>query len=290
MSGEQMGYSPKEAFFKTPDLAIIRPTLVNPGSSSAVSVTIDDITRALVKSARNISMISASMRSRFAQLGLDMDPEAVPEFIKQLLTEGATADFQLYNHSLRPVQLSEGTRLLRLFYEPADAILAGKELSQAIGEGKIQLGGARGKDWEWAYDDLGKRMGVFIRINDRRLWIPPGEDVISINSEGSDYRKEIDSILKPLPVLEDDRKALWIGETAVSIALGASVEGVLDSRILRDLDNPSLDFVGTQTNSFLIDSKTKWPVRLEVRSSTNPKRIPRFARFHFLQNGHNLPV
>jgi hypothetical protein len=287
MSGEHLGHNLQEAFFKTPDLAIVRPALVNPGSSTAVSVVIDDKTRVLVKSARNLDMISASMRSRYAQLGLDMDSEEAPEFIKQLLLQGATADFQLYNHSLRPVQLSEDTRLLRLFYEPADAILAGKELSQAIGDGRIQLGGARGKDWEWAYDDLGKRVGVFIRISGRRLWIPPGEDVISISSEGPDYRSEIDGILKPLPVLEDDKKVFWIGETAVSIALGVSIEGVLDSRILRDLDNPSLDFVGTQTNSFLIDSGTKWPVRVEVKSLTDPRKIPNFARFHFLQNGHS---
>jgi hypothetical protein len=284
MSGERPTRSPIETFFKTPDLAIVRPTLVNPRSSSAVSVVIDDKTRTLVKGARNTDMIRASMRSRFAQLGLDMNLEEVPEFTRQLLNPGTTADFQLYNHSLRPIQLSEGTRLLRLFYEPEDAILTGKKLRRAIGDGKIQLGGARGKDWDWACDDLGKIMGVFIRIKKRRLWIPPEEDTISINSEDPDYRSEIDRILEPLP--EDGRNVLWIGETAIKIALGESIEGVLDSRVLRDLNNPSLDSVGTQTNSFLIDSGTKWPVRVEVRSLTDPQKIPNYAEFHFLQNGH----
>jgi hypothetical protein len=42
MFSERSIRSPIETFFKTPDLAIVRPTLVNPRSSSAVSVVIDE--------------------------------------------------------------------------------------------------------------------------------------------------------------------------------------------------------------------------------------------------------
>lgn len=286
MSRELPSVSPKEAFFKTPDLITVGSTIIYPGIASTLSVLADDQTREKVNEVIDKNRLKVSIRSRYAQLGLDMQPEAIAAFIGQLPGSGV-ARLQLHNHSLRPIQLPEDTRLLRLFHEPADAILTDAKLSQAIGSGKIKLSGARGKDWEWAYDDLGTRMGVFIRIinSNSRRWISSGEEIINIGSEDMDYRAQIDRILEPLP--EDGRQALWIGETAIKITLGNSIEGVLDTRVLRDVNYLSLDSIeGTQINSLLIDSGTQWPVRVEVISSTDSNLIPNYVRFHFIQNGH----
>jgi hypothetical protein len=277
--------SPKETFFKTPDLVTVGSSIIYPGSSSTIRVLVDSQTRSSVKNAINKDRVRVSIRSRFAQLGLDMHPQKIPAFAQQLAAADATVDFQLHNHALRPIHVPGDTQLLRLFYDPIEAVLTRNELAQAIGAGEIQLGGARGTDWEWAYDDLGKRMGVFVRISNSnsRRWIPPGEEVVSISSGDQDYRSKIDSILEPLP--EDGRRALWVGETAIKITLGRSIEGILDTRVIHSIDNPSLDSIGMQTNSLLIDSGTKWPVRVEVVSSTDPNLIPNYVRFHFVRNG-----
>jgi hypothetical protein len=296
MSGELVSNHPKEEFFKTPDLVIAKPAIIYPGKSALVSVAIDDQTCTDVKKVLDKTKVNIAMRSRYAQLGLDIHPREVSGFVSRLMHPEPIIPLRIHNHALRPIQLGEATRLMRLFYNPEDALLTGGELRKAIGKGKIRLGRGRGTTWEWATDDAGEITGVLLLTKGQRRWIPKGEDVIEMDPEDQNYRATIDGLLKPLPedesdpLFKDGQEVLWIDETKGKITLDSTIEGVLKTDIFRLVGSSRKRFStvpgGIQTNSRLVDSATTWPVRFEIKGLMGATSQAYCVEIQFYQNGH----
>ncbi|OGH17553.1 MAG: hypothetical protein A3C22_02895 [Candidatus Levybacteria bacterium RIFCSPHIGHO2_02_FULL_37_10] len=251
------------------------------------------------------SGIYVSVRSRYAQIGLDIGDKAVGE-IKQWLYNnshlGEEGNFPnkimpvitVENHGFRPVALGEGTRLFRFIKENFKSYLEDDKLVQAVKSGLIKIQGDRLGDWTYSYGEvaghkLPRPTGIFIRINtENRRWIPPHPDnePICIPDSGEGYRKIIDSLLKPIPE-EKIRKILWIGET-IKVTLDPSIDAILDTAAIRGIktDKDILDenTWGVQLNSRVIDGgRTDWQIRTEIISQTSLDRIPNFAHLRFIK-------
>ena len=236
------------------------------------------------------------MRSRFAQLGLDIHPREVSGFVNRLMNPESIVPLRIHNHALRPIQLAQETRLMRLFYNPEDALLTGDKLRQAIGKGKIKLGRGRKTTWQWATNDEGEPTGVLLLTKGQRRWIPRGEDVIEMDPEDQNYRATIDGLLKRLPedesdpLFKDGQEVLWIDETKAKITLDHTIEGVLKTDIFRLVSSGRKGFStvpgGIQTNSRLVDSATTWPVRFEIKGLMGATPQVYCVEIQFYQNGH----
>lgn len=279
--------NPKEGFMKTPDLAILSDALVIPGVPIPVELGIDPKTLALVKQIRNPQYINASFRSRYAQGGVDSHRKYIGQLIDQLLRGNSQADLLIHNHSQRPIALSAGTPLLRLFYDSPEAILRNIDLRRAIGQGRIFLRGQRGEDWEWASNEVGDLTGVFLRMDgDNRTWIRPHptNEPFEIDAFAPGFRERIDALHSP--VEEVDQDMWWLAQSAISVRLASSIEGILDTRVLHATQDRVLEPAGIQTNSLIMDGGyQEHHIRFEVIGPTTVDRRGNWARVHFLENG-----
>lgn len=245
--------------------------------------------------------LHGSVRSRWAQLGVDLEEEVGPKIAKALVTwagpkDKATSPFfgeaVLHNRAARSIHIPKGARIFRLYYDMKEAALFGKDLLHAFTSGNIKIEGEFGKDWVWAYGGEGSRednniVGMHVRIDSRgRRWIPPDGDNIPVTVDDSipDYRTKIDEVLAPIPRTQET--ILWVGQTN-KITLN-SVEVVLDRETRSNIDASARRLTrGYQINSRLIDDgRTNWPVRVEILSPTTRSAISNFVTFHFRRNLH----
>lgn len=254
--------------------------------------------------------IYPSVRSRYAQLGLNIDNEFVSQVGRWLRNnphldkEGRfpntiTPFITVENRGSRPVALDAGTHLFRLFSEDYRAYLRGDELVETVKFGLIKIQGERLGDWAYSYGQtaeskLPRPTGIFIRVNaENRKWIPPNsnDEPVRISDSEEHYRKTIDSLLQPIPK-EQTKQILWIGET-LRVTLDSSIDAILDTAAIRGI-NSDMDILdqntwGTQLNSRIIDGgKTDWQIRTEIISPTSPDKISNFVHLRFIKkpDGH----
>ena len=299
---ERLSYNTEGKFWKGPDVVTSKDVLLNRHADVPVIITRDSLPSLSGLPPEALRNVRVSIRSRYAQLGIDINEAAGEQIAQSIIQDGHQAmdgtlkgQFEtpvlLFNLCARPVSIPKGTHLFRFFFESIQPIVSGENLISLIDAGEIKVGGESGLDWVWSYKNKSEHtenniVGIYMRIKpEGRRWIPPhvSDDPISINNEG-DYREKIDALLRPIP--QNYKEILWIGETE-SITLGKSVDVVLDSFVRQNIYSLYVKGLGIQINSRLIDGdKTHWPIRVEVLSRTSVDRIPNYVHLSFFRNGN----
>jgi hypothetical protein len=299
---ERLSRSIENKFWKGPDVQVATdvflntaartariPILIHPESLPPMDGLVPD----------NFYFLHGSVRSRWAQLGVDLEEEVGPRIAGALVASVGSKDkvtspffgeVVLHNRASRPIHIPKGSRIFRLYYDVKESALFGKDLIHAFTSENIKIEGEFGRDWAWAYGGEDSRgddniVGMHVRIDPRgRRWIPPDADNIAVTVDDSipDYRTKIDELLVPVPHTKET--ILWVGQTN-KITL-SSVEVVLDRQTRSNINvNAKRLTRGYQINSRLIDDgRTNWPVRVEILSPTTRSAISNFVTFHFRRN------
>lgn len=291
MSIEQRGsyeFHPEERevfFWKGPDIVITQPILIPARGSRLVPLRITP-ENIRIPHIGMLSDVHATMRSRVAQVGLDV-LDLGGQLLHDLEVKGADptepyeAMVRVDNFSNRLVVVPEETGLFRAYYENPQARLTGEALYDACERGDIQIAGEQGKEWHWSVERGGKVTGIYVKIDEEsRRWVPPqGEPLKIIDDADFDYRAYIDSHLEPIPY--SHRPILWIGETKPRITLSENVNGILHAALVKHVTGKN-GILGAHINSHLIDGgRTDWRVRVEVVSPTD-ENMPDFVLFRFV--------
>lgn len=229
--------------------------------------------------------LKVSVRSKFAQAGLDIDHINPNDLLLKGLRRGESFEtsVEVINRGSQPIETLPGTGLFRLYAEKSPA-LKGYALEKLLQDGKIKIAGSREAEWDWAFDEDGTTpIGIYVNINaGNRRWMPPHPDnkPLVIDDKVKDYRGVLDSYLEDVPLGRQD-DILWIGETARLTLKG--VNGVLDQVTHTHLDPDNSIGFGKQINSRLIDENTDWRIRVEILSKTTWGKMPNFARIRFFR-------
>lgn len=304
---ERLGRNVEGKFWKGPDVVTAEDVTIYRHTNIPIIITPKSLPplHGLSPEALN-GVVRASVRSRYAQLGIDLHDDIGGQIAQQIVRDNyQTVDGDIkeqfpawaftFNRCSRPIFIPKGVHLFRFFYEFAQPMVRGKNLISLVNSEEVKVDGAYGSDWMWLYNRIGSGedniIGMQIRIKDEgRRWIPPDPDNkpivldLAYDSTGYDYRKRTDAMLEHIPY--DDREKLWIGET-VSVNLGRRIDAILDKIAVRDSNKFEIETLGLQTNSMLIEGgRTDWPIRVEVLSATTPEVIPNFVHLHFVKNGN----
>ena len=296
---ERLSRSVENEFWKGPDVQAATDVVLNGVARIPILIHPEGLPRMDDLSREDFHFLHGSVRSRWAQLGVDLEEDIGLRIAKALVTSVGTKDkvispffgeVVLHNLAARSIRIPKGARVLRLYYDIKESALFGRDLIHAFTSGNIKIEGEFGKDWVWAYHREDSRendniVGVHVRVNSRgRRWIPPDTDNIAVTVDDSipDYRTKIDELLVPLPHTRE--RILWIGQTK-KVTL-SSVEAVLDRETRSNIDVSARHLTkGYQINSRLIDDgRTDWPVRVEILSPTTKSTISNFVTFHFRRN------
>lgn len=233
--------------------------------------------------------LHSSMRSRFAQVGLEIE-EFGYQLAKKLRDMGYemahgnvhpfTMPTYITNNSERAVTIPKDTHLFRLFVDEPRQAVQDSELEMLLGSGDIKIDGIPGVDWDYILEEENGRLikkGLRIGIKDERYFIQHDPSPIIVNDSSSDnYRKLVDTYFVPVP--KTSRRIWWVGET-VHISLSNRVEAVIDKDVSHDISGMQNGGIyGRHINSRLIDGgKTNWPVRVEIVSATTPDMRPNYV-------------
>lgn len=296
---ERLSQSVENKFWKGPDVQVATDVLLNTAARIPILIHPESLPPMDSLDHDSLYFLHGSVRSRWAQLGVDLEEEVGPRIAGALIaslgpkgkvTSPFFGEVVLHNRATRSIHIPEGSRIFRLYYDVKESALFGKDLIHAFTSGNIKIEGEFGRDWAWAYSGEEAKeddniMGMHVRIDSRgRRWIPPDTDNIPVTVDDSipDYRKKIDEFLVPIPRTRET--ILWVGQTN-KITL-SSVEVVLDGQTRSNIDiNTRRLTKGYQINSRLIDDgRTNWPVRVEILSPTTRSAISNFVTFHFRRN------
>jgi len=306
---EQFRMNVGKAFWKAPvDIATTKSQVLHRGSNTIPVI----IPPHAIPPMRHLTPdalyhVAASMRSRYAQLGLE-PAEDIGYILGQSFDGSAKrendgsvikpfeAHLPIVNHSTRKVIIDQN--ILRLYSDWASIPIRGEELYEKVRSREIDLDGHENEDWKWIYKkrnghkDINNIVGIDIKIQPGSgLWIPPDStnSIIKISSTLPTYRDEIRNLQKPIP--QTDEEILWTGR--VQIRLGKSVEGIITEKIAEYVeasealeDKQEVLRSGRHIHSLLIDSGTNWGnqgVIVEIKSATTPHQIPLMVPFRFAQ-------
>lgn len=288
--------------WKGPDVQVATDVLLSGTAQVPILIHPEGLPRMDSLDPEDFYFLHGSVRSRWAQLGVDLEEEVGPKIGEALVSSVDPKDkiispffvgVGLHNRAARPIFIPKGARIFRLYYDTKESALFGKDLVYAFTSGNIKIEGKFGKDWVWAYGSETSKtedniMGMHVRIDSRgRRWIPPnaGNTSVTVDDSIPDYRTKIDELLAPIPHTQE--RILWVGQTN-KITLN-SVEAVLDRETLPNIDvNTRYLKRGYQINSRLIDNgRTDWQVRVEILSPTTKSAISNFVTFHFRRS---LPI
>jgi hypothetical protein len=232
--------------------------------------------------------LSASMRSRYAQIGLhpagNVPRDAMDAFLSA--DEGEEQfKFRLgiTNSSLAPIFLERGTSLLRFYITPNDFIKNG-ELQSLIDNNSIEIDGQENRDWRYEFRENSSReskdiIGIALKVkDDNRKYIPRGYEQISIRSDERQYRDEVDRFLRDISIRSNPYEAcLWIGET-----VGLNLHGKVAAEIEREALPSNTNIAPWKhIDSRLVDPSTGWPVRVEIFSPTQGDQVADWVVFKF---------
>ncbi|MDP2637969.1 MAG: hypothetical protein Q8P26_02830 [Candidatus Levybacteria bacterium] len=278
--------TPEIGLWKGPNIVLAERTVIPPKTIVEVPVIVYPESLPLKKdwSLGTVFPLKVSVRSRFAQAGLDIDDKTGNELLSQ--SNGSTKPFKsnvkVISRVERPIEGLAETGLFRL-YAQKKPFLTGYPLEKMAKDERIKIDGKKGDGWEWAFDEEGRSpIGIYIRINDNnRKWMPPSLKPLLVDDKVKDYRRLLDTELEDVPLgLKED--ILWIGET-VKVTLGG-VNGILDQVTHTHLNPNSSRGFGKQINSRLIDEETDWAIRVEILSKTTWREMPNFVRMRFIKS------
>lgn len=263
---------------------------LNPGSNSVPLTVYPDALPILhYADHKQLSQYLPSMRSRYAQLGIDIEGDIMRRITQAIRLNPDFPDIPLeleagiVNYSQRPIDLPESIRLFRLFRSFTEP-MQGRELVSALRSGQIKINGKQGVAWDLEYPQQEDQpiTGVRVAIDSQRTWIPKGRKPIQISDTARNFRKEVDKYHKPIPKTAET--ILWVGQTP-NIQLDPSIEGVLDHVAFPNISRAALPHsFGTHIKSHLIDAGSNWPIRVEILSGTEQEIMPNFVTFYFYKN------
>lgn len=268
--------------WKSPDFSIATEVILQPGRTQNIPVIVPSLDPF---TPRVLSYGEFSVRSRYAQFGIDILHSAAKLIgeTQEVVKAELMVSVPIRNHSARPVNLPEGTRLFRFFMTPANASLDREKLLEMVENGKVRVGGERGRDWEVLFTEkIGK---LWLKLDPYKiLWMPPHPDSTPItipDQPGIDYRTLVDGFLEAGPISE--KTIHWVGETVSQLGLNSEVSAIID-RI--PLGRDALLAHGSEhINSLLLDGGSpEWPIRTELLSSTSPGKIPEYILLRFLKS------
>lgn len=233
---------------------------------------------------------SASMRSRYAQIGLHPADEslvyALEAYFNAEDNDSFNFPFAITNLSNAPIFVPRGTEMMR-FYVPPTKFIENGSLEELVKDRTIQIDGKEGREWQFVYNSLEKNrkdiVGVALKIKENnRQYIPRRDEPISVSGSERNYRREVDRFLVPVEKRMDPYVAcLWIGETS-AIDLGNKVTGEIERNAYPGFRGNTLSpTTGEHINSRLIDPSTGWPVRVEIFSPTQGEQVADWVVFRF---------
>lgn len=233
---------------------------------------------------------SASMRSRYAQIGLhpadDSLEYALESYFNAQDTDSFEFPFAITNFSNAPIFIPRGTEMLRFYVPPVNFVENGN-LEELIRDKTVQIDGREGREWNFVYRTLEKNrsdiVGIGLKVKEGgRKYIPKQNEPISVSGSERNYRKEVDRFLVPVEERKDPQIAcLWIGETS-AIDLGNRVSAEIERNAYPGFQGNSLSpTTGEHINSRLIDPSTGWAVRVEIFSPTAGEHVADWVVFRF---------
>lgn len=266
------GIGSEQSLWKGPDIKTAATVIIPAGKSALVPVILnEDSLPPLKQDVR----VYPSVRSRYAQFGIDVDARIVRKIagVLSMGTNGnkpSTVEVTMTNHGKRAIAIKESAKVFRLYSYSKNQTARRTELEKLVKEDDIKIEGLEGINWEWDINEEGVPIGIYVVIIPNSMrWIPPDSNTqpLVIDERVHDYRQVIDTLLQPAP--QTDESILWIAETP-KITLSTSVDAILDRRVV--IFNTQGEVVSTpcfQINSRFIDGdKTRWPVRLEIVGPT----------------------
>lgn len=288
----------KPPFWKGSDIESVGQQTLYKAARIPILIRPENLPPANLLKAGENNFFYSSVRSRYAQLGIEVDEKVGASIAEAIANnhhmdkDGNPSPFYsealITNHSVRPIYLQNGAKVFRLYHYEEGSALYGEDLVNFVKSKDIEIEGQFGTDWDFVSAQsvfTGREYvtGIRVRIDtNNRWWIPPHEDnePVSISDIDPNYRESIDNLFVPIP--EKDEKILWIGQT-VKINLSSAVEALLDREVSPDIKGTqTLQGWGYQTNSRLIDGgRTNWNVRVEVLSATKSDLMPHFVTFTF---------
>lgn len=288
---EKLKKSPEDLrFWVGPDIEITKDIVVGGVALVPIRVTPDSLPHMIGRRREFLKEFSPSGRSRYAQLGLEPDETLTQQIAEAMFSTNSQAssgevvrafdaNVLLWNHSPRLISLKAGSKVFRLFNRWERPVSQGREVTDLVKSGLVNIKGEMGKDWNYAYNGgpegaVENIVGVYIKIADEKKWIPPGNMPIFIDDLEKDYRLDIDKKLATAP--ETGESIFWVSETEPEIELGESVDAIIDKPAWPDLSG-RVDFnrMGVHMQAHLLEGgRTNWKVRLEVKSPTVKDRMP----------------
>lgn len=291
----------KERFWKGPDVRLARDYTF-PAHNPESRYTHPTIVHVRVNRSHfppdfqyeDLSALHFSMRSRFAQLGLEVQSLFLPhshllrglspfnQAMWESIENGQEIDLpvQVRNLSARPISVQKDAEFFRIFTPAGAEPLTGEALKQAMKDGKIKIG----EGWSWFGEHLPNGpLGINVPLTDNIRWIPPSTEPASIAQNEKNYRAVIDSLLVPAP--ETQNHILLIGET-LPVKLSPDINVILGEYAGQgDPVVPGYVRMGRHIASRLLDGGSPdWPIRLEIHSPTLPKEsFPKTVMFEFFE-------
>lgn len=214
-------------FWISPDIAVAEDTIVPPYPSGPGRIPIvfpDNLGPFSQLGPYALSVTDITTRSRFAQLGIEVDSNTA--------LIGLTKQVSIMNFAKRPIYLAANTPICYLYYM-SKPLLGGKALENALGN-SIKITGNEGVDWRRWYGNprINPRRSLlglefFIHPDSRRT-VLPGNELMSIDGgEATNHnRTAVDQFLAPLPI--SDEEMLVIAETKAEIELNSTIHGLCD--------------------------------------------------------------
>lgn len=284
-----------ENFWLSPDIAAAEDTLVYPGKVTSVTINLPhpvppftDLKsftdpRLAPYQPLSVSCAYGHTRSRFAQLGLHLRPEAgaaIAETIEPIddsyPSRGYRAIVWVQNYARRPILLHEGTRFFNLYY--FKSTITGSTLRNLVGS-QIKIDGVMGRDWRFwsSRPEYGLAQGIEFLIDPKsRRWVEPSDEPMTLNDGPSDNhnRAGVDNYLSPAPKTEE--RIFWIAGTVTNIELDRTVNGLTDRTVKEGATHD------LQTNSLIIaGGNTTGKLRTEIYSPTREGLVPTHSLMKF---------
>lgn len=221
-------------FWFGPDIPVIEEVIIPPLEDCLVPVAVNPEELPVYVGSYGHDCAKTTTRSRFAQLGLEVSPNAGRD-IATYYKNGESL-MKVTNYALRPIRIKAGQAICYQYFEN-ERMLTGVALNEALGR-SIQIEGKEGVDWKkWAPSGplllpgsvVGPYGIEFMTDPASESYIPEGDEPMELDDGPAENhnRGSVDAYLKR-PVPETNRFILIINETIAQIALDESVHGICD--------------------------------------------------------------
>jgi hypothetical protein len=304
---EELNRILERGFWIGPDIAIATSATIAPGEQVFVPISLPDkpVPFPNFDHPYAFSVLHASTRSRFAQLGLEVLQSTGFSIAQTLYIEPKEdkpgelrAIIPVVNRAARPIHLPEGVKFFYPYYWEGDTI-TDHSLKDLLGS-EIKINGVEGKDWRWWYGQISKDGGIrrehvqrkelqgieFFLNPESQAWIPPSDKPMTISDAQIDNhnRAEIDQFLKK-PIPESNEPLFWIAETSASLEISPAIHGLVDWVVTQSGEPVATDDNSHhQANSTLIrGGNTFGKMRVEIFSPTTKDVIPKTVLLRFAQ-------